>query len=396
MSLNRKLQSLAVGAAFLCPSLFLHSQANPWVGTWAAPPQRAPASAEFHGKTLRQIVHVSLGGNTLRIRLFNLYGTAPLAVDDVHIALQSNESSIVASTDRPVRFSGNAKISIPAGGSVVSDDIKLKIAPFANVSVSMFFPEPTGLATYHQLAMRTNYVADGDQAGAPDLADAKHISSYYFLTNLDVQDKKAHGAVVTLGASIADGYASTVNGNKRWPDDLAERLQHSKIEVGVLNQGISGNRLLVNGSGESALLRFDRDVLAQSGVKWVIFSDDPINDLMGSKQFLPAQDLIAAISQLISRAHAANVKFVCSTLTPFEGARAWTPEREVERAKINAFILGKESGCDAVVDQDAATHDPAHPSRFLPANDSGDHLHPNDHGLKAIADAVDLTIFSRQ
>ena len=209
-----------------------------------------------------------------------------------------------------------------------------------------------------------------------------------------MQDQAALGSVVTLGASITDGYASTADTNRRWPNDLAQRLVDAGLNIGVLNQAISGNRLLAAGAGDSAETRFDRDVLEQPGVRWVIFSYDPINDL-GSTKLPPTGDqLITAIGRLITRANEKQIKFVCSTLTPYQGAGYWTAAGEAAREQINAFIRGKSSGCDGVIDQDTATHDPAHPAQYLPAYDSGDHLHPNNAGLQAIADAVDLQLFS--
>jgi lysophospholipase L1-like esterase len=186
--------------------------------------------------------------------------------------------------------------------------------------------------------------------------------------------------------------ASAQDSNRRWPNDLSVRLANSGRTVGVLNQGISGNKLLADGAGPSALNRFDRDVLGQSGVRWVIFSDDPINDLGGPNP--PTGDqLIAGLQQLISRAHQAGISFLCSTLTPYQGYGSWTPAGESARDAVNAFARGSGSGCDGVVDQDTATHDPANPTRYLPAYDSGDHLHPDEAGLQAIANAVDLNVF---
>jgi lysophospholipase L1-like esterase len=198
--------------------------------------------------------------------------------------------------------------------------------------------------------------------------------------------------VVTLGASITDGFGSAYGGNRRWPDLLAARLNDSGRTVGVLNAGIKGNMLLKDWSGQSAVNRFDRDVLAQSGVKWVIFSDDPLNDL-GADDAPSGDELIAGLRGLIDRSHNAGVKFLCSTLTPFQGAGYWTERGEAGRKQINDFIRSPGSGCDAVVDQDAATHNPASPTRYKRDFDSGDHLHPNDDGMKAIADAVPLEAF---
>jgi lysophospholipase L1-like esterase len=190
-------------------------------------------------------------------------------------------------------------------------------------------------------------------------------TSYYFLTNVDVQRSDLLGAVVTLGASITGGYISTEDANHRWPDFLAARLANAGLKIGVLNQGISGNRLLTHGAGPSALTRFERDVLNQPGVRWVIYSDVPVNDLGSTKPQPRADQLIASIQKLIARSHEKHVQILCSTLTPYQGANYWTPEGEAAREQINAFIRGANSGCDAVIDQDLAIHDPGHPTRYF-------------------------------
>jgi len=367
----------------------------PWTGTWAASPMRDDAGKGFNRQTLRQIVHTSVGGHMACIHISNLFGTQPLTIEDVHIAQRSTDSSIVAATDRKVQFGGLFSVTVQPGTAAISDPVDFQVPRQADVAISIYLPNPTGLATYHPSGFQTNYIADGDVSGSTSISPAKITQSYYFLVNLDVQNQAALGSVVTLGASITDGYASTADANRRWPNDLAQRLLDAGLNIGVLNQGISGNRLLAAGAGDSAETRFDRDVLNQPGVRWVIFSDDPINDL-GSTAPSPTGDrLIAGIERLIARAHQKQIKFVCSTLTPYQGAAYWTPAGEAAREQINTFLRNKTSGCDAVIDQDAATHDPLHPTQFLPAYDSGDHLHPNNAGLQAIADAVNLSLFSR-
>ncbi len=372
----------------------------PWTGTWAASPMRDDVGKGVNRQTLRQIVHTSVGGHIARIHISNLFGTQPLTVADVHLALRNSGSSIVAATDRMVQFAGLFSVTVQPGTEAISDSVDFQVPRLADVAISFYLPNPTGLATYHPSGFQTNYIADGDVSGSTSISPAKTTQSYYFLVNLDVQgldvqDKADRGALVTLGASITDGYASSADANRRWPNDLAQRLLDAGLNIGVLNQGISGNRLLVAGAGESAEIRFDRDVLSQPGVRWVIFSDDPINDL-GSTVPPPTGDLlIAGIERLIARAHQKQIRFICSTLTPYEGAAYWTPAGEAAREQINAFLRGKTSGCDAVIDQDAATHDPLHPTQFLPAYDSGDHLHPNEAGLQAIADSVDFSLFWR-
>jgi lysophospholipase L1-like esterase len=359
-----------------------------WTGTWAVSPVSDEYGKSFNAQTLRQIVHTSVAGEFARIHISNLFGSQPLIIGNVHIARRSADSSIDPGTDRQVRFAGLSSVTIEPGDTLVSDPIAFPVPRLADVAISIYFPEHTGRATYHPAGFQTNYVADGDQSGRVSFSDFKTTESYYFLTNLDVQDKDARGAIVTLGASITDGYASTPDSNRRWSNLLAERLAQAGLNIGVLNQGISGNRLLAPGAGDSAETRFDRDVLEQPGVHWVIFSDDPINDL-GSSRIPPTGDeLIAGIKLLIAHAHQRHIRFLCSTLTPYEGAGYWTERGEAARGQINSFIRSSSSGCDGVIDQDAATHDPAHPNRYLPAYNSGDHLHPNDRGMQAIANAV--------
>jgi lysophospholipase L1-like esterase len=300
---------------------------------------------------------------------------------------------VAPGTDRIVTFGGETSVTIAAGSTAVSDAVEFSLQAFTNIAVSVYLPGAVTQATFHQQGTQDNYVADGDLSDAESLPGAQTRGSYYFLTNLDVDAPDAFGAVVTLGASITDGVVSAQGQNRRWPNDLAVRLAGASKPVGVLNHGISGNKLLADGAGESALHRFERDVVGQAGVRWVIFSDDPINDLGGGSP--PSGDeLISAAGELIASAHAAGIEFFCSTLTPFQGAGGWSPQAETARTAYNDFVRSPGSGCDAVVDQDEATHDPAQPTWYLPAFDAGDHLHPNQDGLQAIADAVDLELFT--
>jgi lysophospholipase L1-like esterase len=363
--------------------------AVPWTGTWAASPQSSGTT--FAQQTLRQIVHTSIAGSAIRVQLSNAFGSQPVTISDVHVAKRTSGSSIDASTDQRVTFGGGSSVTIPVGSVAASDSIALTVAASADVVVSFYLPSATGPATSHQLGEQTNYVAAGDVAGNATLSNPQTTGSYFFLANLDVQNSSAQGSVATLGASITDGVASASDTNTRWPNDLATRLLQAGRTIGVLNQGISGNKLLADGSGQSAANRFTRDVLNQPNIKWVIFSDDPINDLGGGG--VTGDQLIAATQQLIVRAHQAGIKFLCSTLTPFQGASGWTQAGETGRESFNAFVRSTSSGCDGIVDQDTATHDPANPTRYLPAYDSGDHLHPNTAGLLAIANAVDLNLF---
>jgi lysophospholipase L1-like esterase len=363
----------------------------PWVGTWAAS-AKAIGDSDPTGKTLRHIVHTSIAGTSARIRLTNAYGNAPVTISDIHIALSAGGSSVRAETDHRLLVDGLPSVTIPAGQEQESDAIDMVIPALADVAISFYVSQVPSQLSGHDFSSQTRYDATGDVAGQAAI-NASAQANYVFLSNLDIQNDNPQGAVVTLGASITDGLASTFNANRRWPNDLAVRLDAAGKHVGVINEGISGNRLLSDGAGLSATNRFEHDVLDQAGVRWVIFSDDPINDL-GDKPVPSAESLIDAEKALIARAHDRGIGFFCSTLTPFEGSMGWSAEGEAVRGQINAFIRSAGSGCDGVVDQDAATHDPQHPTRFLPAFDSGDHLHPNDNGLQAIANAVNLSVFT--
>ncbi len=361
-----------------------------WTGTWAVAVQKSATT--FDRRTLRQIIHTSIGGTSARIRLSNAFGTNPLPVRDVHLARSAGAAAVDTGTDRPVTFDGATDVTIPPGGSATSDPVEFDVPAAGDLAVSFYLPATSGPATIHGLANRDNYLGAGDQAAAETIAGAHKASSYYFLAGLDVRNGDAAGAVVAFGASVTDGFGSTFGADRRWPDLLSRRLADSGRTVAVLNAGISGNKLTKDGSGQSALTRFDRDVVAQPGVRWVIFSDDPLNDL-GDREPPTADQIVDAVRQLISRGHAAGLKFYCSTLTPFQGAGYWTEHAEAGRQSYNDFVRGADSGCDAVVDQDAATHDPDATSRYHDGYDSGDHLHPNDRGMRAIADAVDLSLF---
>jgi lysophospholipase L1-like esterase len=357
-----------------------------WTGSWAVAPEINFGS--FDGQTLRQIVRTSIPGAAVRLHLSNVDGNRPVVVADLHVARRVRDSVVDPASDRTVTFGGSTEVGIPVGTAVVSDPVALPVAAGTDVAVSFFLPQDTGPATFHQNGGRTNYIADGDVPARQSLPTAQTTTSYYLLTNLDVDDAAAQGAVVALGASITDGLASTVDTDRRWTDDLARRLLLHGRRVGVLNEGIGANRLLTDGFGQSALNRFTQDVLAQPGVRWVIFADDPIIDLKSDPP-ATADQLIAGLRQLIDRAHRSGVRFLCSTLTPFAGDQT----QQDGRAAYNAFVRDPDSGCDDVVDQDLATHDPADPTAYLPAFDSGDHLHPNDAGMRAIADAVHLDDF---
>lgn len=354
---------------------------------------QADAKRSFCTQTLRQIVHTSIGGTRARVQISNLFGTQPLKIEDAHIAQLTSGAAIDLQTDRTLLFHGQRYITIAPGASALSDPVNFAVPPFADVAISFYLPQSSASPTINPASHQTNYIAAGDVSGQAAFTNATATGSWYYITSLQVEALSSQGAIVTLGASITNGYKATDDTNHRWPDLLAQRLRKAGMNMAVLNAGISGNRLLVDGAGPKATTRFEHDVLAQPGIRWVIFSDDPINDLGSTHPQPTAVTLIAGVEQLIARAHQHGVSFLCSTLTPYEGANYWNEQGEAAREKMNAFLRSSASGCDGIVDQDTATHDPARPTRFLPAYDSGDHLHPNDAGMQAIANAVPLTLF---
>jgi lysophospholipase L1-like esterase len=380
---------------------------TPWTGSWAAPANVvAIHDAALPGGvakvTLRQRIRVSIGGSVARIRLSNVHGVEPLVLSDVHIAQAASDHDAVAGTDHVVLFGGSTKVTITPGATVTSDAIAFEVKPSSDVMVSMYLPQPVDAdrMSGHTQAWQNVYLASGDVSTKPvitPIALSHSLTSFYYLTNLDVQNANAVGAVATFGASITDSSNSTFGSNKGWRDLLAQRLNDAEMQVGVVNAALSGNSLLRSSvfSGATGVSRFVQDALDQPNVKWVIFSDDPINDLSGLHP--PSYDaLIAAIKQVRDEAHARGIKFYCSTLTPNIGraADAWTREAEATLEKINAWYRRSESGCDGIVNQDAAVHDPAMPTQYLPAYDAGDHLHPNDPGHRAIANGIDLGLFT--
>ena len=389
---------------------------NHWVATWAASPapqlpdaeQMRAAKLEFEDQTLREIVHVGLGGGEVRVRLSNAYGNQPVEFAAVHIALAGQKSQVTAGSDRALTFSGRSSVMIPANALVLSDPVKLDVPAGSNVAISIFIPKAATGAGVHYAAQQTSYIASGDVTGTAALPDdAATITSWVFLTGLDVLAPESASTIVAFGDSITDGAHSTVDANHRWPDILAARLLTQggrRRQLGVVDSGIGGNRILHDGHsnvrfGVNALARFERDVLAQPGVKYVIVLEG-INDLGHAGQSAPvsetvsAEDLIAGMKQMIARAHERGLKIFGATLTPFEGAANgyFTPEKEVKRKAVNEWIrTGK--AFDGFVDFEKAVHDSAHPDRFLAAYDSGDHLHPGDAGYKAMGEAIDLALF---
>ncbi|MGB6545313.1 MAG: SGNH/GDSL hydrolase family protein [Candidatus Acidiferrales bacterium] len=380
-----------------------------WVGTWASSSQlaadgtaAAPAPV-FKDTTLRQIVRVSIGGQSIRVRFSNAFGNAPLVISSAHVAVSAGAGAIRSETDKPLTFSGQPSVTIPPGAPMYSDPLNFSLAPSSDLAITIHLATVPDSITSHPGSRATSYLQPGDQVSAGDLSLGVHIEHWYFLDGVDVQEQGSDaGAVVTFGDSITDGAHSTENGNTRWPDDLARRLLADKktAEIGVLNEGIGGNRILHDMIGVNALARFDRDVLAQTGVRWLIVLEG-VNDLgaygraPARPETLPtAQDLIAGFQQIVLRAHAHHIKVFGATILPYQGASYFSAEGEADRQTINNWI--RSSGTfDGVIDLDAATRDPQKPSQLATFADSGDHLHPGDAGYKAMADAIDLKLFEK-
>ncbi|MFG1997249.1 SGNH/GDSL hydrolase family protein [Actinoplanes sp. NPDC048988] len=366
---------------------------TPWTATWATAMQDGKG-AGFQRETLRQVVHTSIGGDTVRVRLSNEFGRAPLTVGAVYLAKHLGTGTVDPATNAHVTFGGADSVTVKAGGTAVSDPVAYRLPAGGELAVSAYLPQPVASATQHGSANRDNYMASGNQSTKASLPGVRSFYNYSFLAGVDVQNGGAEGAVVALGASITDGYDSTWNGNRSWHDLLARRLNGAGRTVGVLNAGISGNSLLQDGVGRSALNRLQRDVLAQPGVTWVILADLGVNDLGGADESTGGR-LVAGLRQLIQRSHGAKVKVLCGTLPPYAGAEGWSRAGEAGRKTFNTFVRTRGNGCDGVVDFDAAVRDQADPDRWNARYDQGDHMHPNNAGMEALAGAVDLGLFAR-
>ncbi|MCU1253481.1 MAG: putative secreted protein [Edaphobacter sp.] len=381
-----------------------------WVGSWAASQQVPEAqnlidAGLLRDATLRQVVHLSVGGSQLRVRVSNAFGTQPLHLTEVHVArpVSASSAAIDAGSDVAVKFHEAPDVTIPAGAEYLSDAVAFPVAALSNLAITIHYDQPPTGETGHPGSRAMSYLVHGDLVSAASLPDATVVEHWYQISGVDVGPEKA-GTVVTLGDSITDGHGATTNGNDRWPDVLAGRMQADKSTraMGVLNEGIGGNRLLLDGLGPNALARFDRDVLAQTGVRAVIVLEG-VNDLgtltrdhdVSSEEHAALVSRIeAAYTQMIERAHAHGVRVIGATILPYVGSAYYHPaaESEADRQAINGWI--RETGhFDAVVDFDKVTRDPQHPDRLLPAYDSGDHLHPGPAGYKAMGEAIPLALF---
>ncbi len=407
MALTIRRSLLSLLACILIPSLaFAAANSNSqthWVGTWSTAPVSATNSNSVFSEdtTLREIVHVSIGGPSVRIVLSNAFGTDTLKIGGANVALVETASTIKGAA-APALFDGQPTVDIPAGAEVVSDPVALTLPPLSDLAVTLFIPGQTvSTVTLHGFADQTNYQLAGNQLASADFTTATHLHSWPFLKAVEVTAPADAGAIVCFGDSITDGALSTPDKNARWPDVLARRLQADKktAHLGILNEGIGGNRLLHNVTGPNALERFDRDVLDQSGVKYLIILEG-INDIGHSfdpakpYDIITAEQLEMALTQLIDRAHAHGIKVIGATLTPYVGAKYESDEGEKVREAENDFIL--HSGkFDGVIDFAKATADATDPTRFAAAADSPDNLHPRDPGYEIMGFSIDLNLFKK-
>ncbi|HEX6520907.1 MAG TPA: SGNH/GDSL hydrolase family protein [Streptosporangiaceae bacterium] len=391
-----------------------------WVGTWTAAPQLTePANMPpppftgtnvvFANSTLRQTLHVSVGGRQIRLRFSNAYGGADLPITMVSVARpvggQAGVSAIQAGTSRPVTFDGRSAIYIPVGAQMVSDPLDFPVATGTNLTVTIYLSagQASTSITSHPGSRTNSYMVTGNHVNDQDLPGATSVAHWYFLSGAEISTSGPTAAVAVIGDSLTDGRGSTTNGNDRWTDQLFNRLQSSRVaaNVAVLNQGLGGNRVLHDGLGPNVLARLDRDVLAQSGVKWLVVFEG-VNDIGTADATDAAQkqvtaDLIAAFQQIITRAHALGIRVYGATITPFGGNTMYDdPQglRAASRAAVNEWIRTSRQ-FDAVLDFDKAARDPANPGQILPAFDSGDHLHLNPAGYGALAAAVPPGLFTQ-
>ena len=393
----------------LCMSAAMAQETDDWVGTWTASPQPvwapdflAPPKVprNLWNQTVRELAHVSIGGSKIRLLLTNEYTNYPVTIGSVHAAISEKGAAIVPASDRAVTFGGKSSITIPPGAPALSDPIDLVVPPLSDVAVSVFVPEVTPIETMHWEGRQTAYIVAGDKTAEQDIKPDSTMTAKVFLSEIFVDAQPGARAVVTFGDSITDGDGSTIDANHRWPDNLAKRLSDRKIAV--LNQGISGAKVLSDRMGTNALARFERDVLSQPHAEIVTMMMG-INDIgwpqsvLASADKIPSADeVVAGHQQIIARAHLHHLRIIGATLTPFEDTFHGTPlfgyysdEKEKVRQAVNKWI--RESGAyDGVADFDAVVRDPDNPKHIKAEFDSGDHLHPNDAGYIAMADSIDL------
>ncbi len=367
-----------------------------------APSPIPPVPKELHDQSVRMIVRSSVAGDKVRLQFSNAQGVQPVLLGGVHVARHSGNGGIDARTDHALTFGGKSSVTLHPGGLVVSDPVDMAVPALAELAVTVYVPDTTATTTRHELGLNTTRIAKGNVLSAAMLTTSETNRSYFWLAGVEVLAPSQTGLVIAFGDSITDGFMTSVDMHKDWPSLLAVRLQQDKATaaLGVVNMGISGNRVLRTGAGASALTRFDRDVLARAGGRWMLLLEG-INDInftalpgVPDDQKTTAAQIIEGLSQLVDRAHANGIKVMGATLTPMGGLWLFNPDTEAMRQAVNTWIRtgGKY---DALVDFDAATRDPQQPSRLKPEFDSGDHIHPNDAGNAAMASVIDIGVFAR-
>lgn len=373
-----------------------------WVTSWSTSPSTLPnledETETIADQTLRLITHTSVGGESIRIRLSNTHGTDAITIGAASVAIQAEGSTVQSGTAAALSFSGQASVTIAKGAVIFSDPLRYPVPQLSNLSISLFIPGESGFLTAHALANQTNYISEnGDHSFTTNLPVSSETPAWNLLTAVDVINTNSISAIATVGDSITDGWGSTASANQRWPNHFARRIFSDKSmkNFAIVNAGISGNRVTTEENslfGENLQARFERDVLALSNVSHIVLMEG-INDIgmSSASKLISAEAIIAGYRQIIARAHADGIEIIGATLTPYEGAAYYTPEGEVVRQAVNAFI--RDSGeFDGVIDFEKAVQDPSHPSRILPAF-TEDNLHPNDIGYKAMADIVDTSLF---
>lgn len=400
---HRLLKWVFAGSVCTVAASAMAADHRTWVETWTATPDIA--GPVLNAQTVRQVVRASISGSQVRVRLSNLFGNVPVTLGPVHVALSAHEADTVPGSDHMLLFDGKPTVTIAKGESVLSDPVNMDVKALQELAVSIYVPADTQYhpATIHNAALATSYITDsGDATAAVQFPRDEVSGNRFFLTDVEVSGPATKHTIVTFGDSITDGVGSKDNANERWPDYLAARLQSDPklSSIGVANSGIGGNRILHDNYGPSAQARFDRDALDKPGVRWIVLLEG-INDIGGSgyaweaKDKISSQQLIEGMKALIARAHAKHVKIYGATLTPY-GGNGWpyhSVAGEKTRQEVNAWIRSP-GAFDGVVDFDKAVRDPSAPEKMLAAYDSGDHLHPSSAGYQAMANAVDLKLFS--
>ena len=410
--LRRTVVGLVIaGLAVLSAPVPAAAREPQWVGAWAASqqvpePRNALPTEALTDATLRQIVRVTAGGPRLRVRLSNVFGTAPLRFSAVQVArpLALGASAIDPASARVVTFDGRPGITVPAGAEYVSDPVDLPVRPLDHLAISFHLPEPPAVQTSHPGSRTTTFHVRGQRVADPELAGAARVVHWYQISGVDVPTGAQTAAIVTFGDSITDGFGVGPDRDQRWPDVLAERLQANPAtrHLSVLNHGVGGNRLLADGLGPNALARFERDVLNQTGVRYVIILEG-VNDLGTSTRDGPippaaharlVEDMIGVYRQMVARARARGIKAIGATILPFAGTPVYNPTavNEADRQALNRWIR-QPGNFDAVIDFDALMADPAQPDRLRPDLDVGDRLHPSIAGYRVMAEAVPLSLF---